>query len=140
MTQYRLAIEVWNGTAWTIRYSDPSDHSNGLAKERERPTQWGIASHVHTEPETGDIGAWWLEESPDPVWRRARTPEEVKSDREQVRKEIAEGKFAIEVGWLVYLEDKCNCVGGTAEFNGMHEPTCGMTPVMSLLEAITGEP
>lgn len=77
MTQYRLAIEVWNGTAWTIRYSDPSDHSNGLSKERERPTQWGIASHVHTEPETGDIGAWWLEESPDPVWRQARTPEAI---------------------------------------------------------------
>lgn len=52
-----------------------------------------------------------------------------------------EMKYEVYGEWLVAVTDGCNCNGGDAASSGMHEPYCGMEPLVRLdrIEALLEE-
>lgn len=55
----------------------------------------------------------------------------------EIDADFAAGKLTIESGWLVEVHDEHTCAGGTPESNGMHEPGCGLVPLINLAALFT---
>lgn len=58
--------------------------------------------------------------------------EELEAIVERWKAERSTPRYAIEAGWLVQVTDKHNCAGGTPEASGIHEPDCGIHPIMTI--------